>query len=159
MPMRLNSMIGQLATKRAPDLPADLRDFEMIVLAPERTFIEKLYAIDDAFRRGFITQRTRHFYDVHKLFKTTKIRQFLKTGDLLNLFERVRDKTQQYYSQQATPSMADLVASKAFDLTGEYYAKVEQGYKNDSVLYYQETIPFVEIAESINTLRIILRGK
>jgi hypothetical protein len=93
------------------------------------------------------------------LFKTTKIRQFLKTEELSNLFDEVRAKTQQYYSQQATPTMADLAASEAFDLRGEHYTKVEQGYKNDSVLYYQETIPFAEIAESINNLRAILARK
>jgi hypothetical protein len=116
--MSINSMIGELVVERGGVIPLDFNNFQMVVLAPERTFIEKLYAIEDGFRRGFIAQRTRHFYDVHRLMATTRIQQFLMSGELQLLSEAVRAKTEQYYGSQVAPTLSDLTCHGATKSAG-----------------------------------------
>lgn len=45
----------------------DLQTFEVKVLAPERTLVEKLFALHGAYEKGEIEKRVRHYYDVYHL--------------------------------------------------------------------------------------------
>lgn len=65
----------------------DLASFQMDVLAPERTLVDKLCILHDVASRtvaggasGALSRQARHYYDVHQLLKTPAVIQSLEAG-------------------------------------------------------------------------------
>lgn len=62
-----------------------IRPFPIKVQKPERTFVDKVFALCDYHLAGSHEQHSRHIYDVYRLFRTIKI-----DGSLKELIEKVR---------------------------------------------------------------------
>lgn len=65
----------------------DLDSFEMIVQTPERTLIDKVFAICDYYLLKCPERNSRHIYDIHKLLNVVN----LKDTSLIVLVEKVRE--------------------------------------------------------------------
>lgn len=83
----------------------DLIPFEVKVLAPERTLVEKLFALHSAFEKGEIEKRVRHYYDVYHLLGLPEVVKFLETSDYKILKQDVYDFSVACFPNSPIPSV------------------------------------------------------
>ena len=145
------SLMAEAAESIDPSALADfvdLTEFDVIVLAPERTLAEKLAFLHhratvgdlDALRRG-----SRHLYDVAALLRSEDVRQALADGQMAALMVDV-DERSRLAGWPFTPRPdAGFAASSAFNPTGEIIDAFETGFVDLAELVWGE-LPDVEAA-------------
>ena len=143
----LNSIMGTLAQERKIVAP-DFQPFEMRVLDIRRTFVEKLFAIYSAYDHASIRTKTRHYFDVQKLYETEHVQSFLKTSEFLQLCEDVRINTLHFFQGQSVPSIKQILASPAFTLTEKVRDDLVAGLRDDRLLYYKQA-PNIKAIEAV----------
>ena len=126
-----------------------LRPFPIKVQKPERTFIDKVFALCDYHLAGSHEQHSRHIYDIYRLFSTIKT-----DGSLKELIEKVR-KERKLLSM--CPSAQDSVDINALlkEIIGKEAYKAD--YNNTTYRLLFKKVPYeeaVEILKKISELKI-----
>ena len=121
-----------------------IRPFPIKVQKPERTFVDKVFALCDYHLVASHEQHSRHIYDIYRLFGTIKI-----DGSLKELIEKVRNERKLL---QMCPSAQDSVDINA--LLEEIIEK--EMYKADyNNTTYRLLFKKVTYDEAIETLKKI----
>lgn len=141
----------------------ELVPFPTLALAPERTFCEKLLALRRAYHKGgeFFEQRIRHVYDIHQLFRSTRIQHWIESkDDFVSLLQKCHDDDE--LNQKITRSVSSdfksfsIFANPASEL--ERYSGAYEQLKN---IAFDHTIPSLSKASAslseINNILIDFR--
>lgn len=135
-PKQISTMLGEFMPEVDSDEFEDLAPFDVEVLMPHRTLIEKLLILNlaaDEFTKnpaGFDDLRSvRHFYDVHFLLQNAEVRAALEDRDA---FQEVVDRaiaiSSEHYDQETRRPGDGFAASAAFDAAGEFVRLAESEY-------------------------------
>lgn len=114
-------------------LEYNLRDFEIQVLAIERTFVDKLFAIKRHAFSGTLNTKSRHIYDVAKLFEIDEIKSLLANDQVFKkMIVLTKDSDYLYFEKRNVPN--------GYDPTGKYQFSSWKHYLNDEVKNNYETL-------------------
>lgn len=135
-----------------------LQPFNMTVLHPRRTLVEKLFAIHSAcelWHEGRITaiqRQGRHLYDIHFLLGDGEIAAYVGGQEYLALLPEIDEFGRQHFPRDhRTPEGMRLSSSRALDPGDELRAAIEEDYLRSRFLFAdgQPTLEeiYVRIAE------------
>ena len=121
-----------------------IRPFPIKVQKPERTFVDKVFALCDYHLVGSHEQHSRHIYDVYQLFGTIKI-----DGSLKELIEKVRKERKSLQMCHSAQDNVDINALLEEIIEKEPY---KADYNNTT---YRLLFKKVTYDEAIETLKEI----
>ena len=118
--------------------------FQIKVQKPERTFVDKVFALCDYHLAGSHEQHSRHIYDIYRLFGIIKIDESLK-----ELIEKVRKERK---SLQMCPSAQDGVDINALleEIIGKDAYKAD--YNNTTYRLLFKKVPYEEAVEVLRKI-------
>ncbi|PCK23252.1 nucleotidyl transferase AbiEii/AbiGii toxin family protein [Rhodococcus qingshengii] len=156
----LRSMVAEFAITELNEDPTTWEEFtafELRVLAPERTLLEKLSAVhtaatDGAVGSGKLAQHGRHYYDIHKLLESADVRASLAAMGPDRL-EQLADDIHQRgleagWDSHPRPS-AGYATSVAFSDEGEIGETVRAAYAMVAELVYGVPVTLDECFETV----------
>ena len=129
----------------------DIEPFPMELLAPSRTFVEKLFAAHKSAVDGEI--QVRHLYDLTRLRHDPGVIAALENGTIAKLISDVIQISQKFYHLQIDEVSFDLRTSPAFKPTPEQRQQFRRRYEADKDYYYKGQPPFDEIMREIDAIR------
>ena len=135
--LRKNNALGFVDTDT-------IRPFPIKVQKPERTFVDKVFALCDYHLSGNHEQHSRHIYDVYQLFGTIKI-----DGSLKELIEKVRKERKSLQMCHSAQDNVDINALLEEIIEKEPY---KADYNNTT---YRLLFKKVTYDEAIETLKEI----
>jgi hypothetical protein len=119
-----------------------LEPFDMTVLDPRRTLVEKLFAIHSACelwyegRSTAIQRQGRHLYDIHFLLGDDDVSAYLGGHEYLALLPEIDEFGRQYFPQDhRTPRDMRLSTSRALNPGYELRAAIEEDYQRSRFLF------------------------
>lgn len=127
--------------------PGELEDetlgpFDMTVLHPRRTLVEKLFAIHSACelwhegRTTAIQRQGRHLYDVHFLLGDDEVAAFVGGEEYLALLPEIDQFGLRYFPRDhRTPEAMRLSSSRALAPGDELRAAIEEDYLRSRFLF------------------------
>ncbi len=134
----------------------DLMVFDMDLLKPERTFVEKLLAIHEQRSRGddgAREVRTRHYYDLAQLYnRSDDVRQCLGSGEFLGLLRQAVEVNNTYWDAALDADTLDLRRSPALHPTATQVRILRANYDGERALYYRDRVPFDEIVLAMRAI-------
>jgi len=136
--------------------------FDVIVLAPERTLLEKLAAVHDAASR-FDTERLlrsgRHFYDIYRLLQDSRVVEALGVLGERGIARLAEDIDSHSLAGEfsVTPRPPGGYAdSPAFDEAHECFSSIEAGVDASHALVYGEAVTIKAIIEIVRKSRGVM---
>jgi len=161
----LNSFVGEYVLSLAADQRSALADyredftaFEMELLDPVRTFVEKLLVLHGSLAKGTKGVRTRHFYDLDSLFrKSDSVRASLRSDQFPALVNDAVRITREYFDPDLDPDL-NLAESPVLDLTAEQIDALTILYRGERDYYFGGQPPFSELVATLAEVRSVLRG-
>jgi len=139
------------------DYDADLTPFEMDLLKPERTFVEKLLALHgwmSSGTEGARNVRTRHYYDLAQLHKRSgDVQKCIASGDLMLLVREAVAVSNEFWNAQLDADTLDLRNSPALSPSPEQTRILRASYAAERALYYRDVMPFDEILATMADIR------
>jgi predicted nucleotidyltransferase component of viral defense system len=136
--------------QRFNECESDLAPFGMELLAPLRTFAEKLLALHEGANIGVI--EPRHYYDITRLVTLPEVEAALQNGSFAVVLGDAIEVSNQYFSAQLDGAL-DLRSSRALNLDDELMRDVKAKYESQANLYYRGQPPFDDMLASIDMLR------
>jgi hypothetical protein len=139
----------------------ELKPFTIEALKPERAFCEKLLAVRRASHEGgeFFEKRIRHVYDIHQLFNSDRIKNWLNNrNDFFEMLNKCYkdDELNQKISEKVVPDFS------SFDIYSNPEAKIESvkmAYKGLKDITFDKLVPEInEIANSFEDINNFLNG-
>jgi Nucleotidyl transferase AbiEii toxin, Type IV TA system len=151
----LSSMLAEALAK--PGIEDEtLRSFEMVVLHPRRTFVEKLFAIHSACelhsegRQTALVRQTRHLADIYSLLGDRDVAEFIGSGEYLDLLSEVDAISAEHFPRDhRAPAPLRFASSRALAPEGGLRAAIEADYARSEVLFYGERPDLAAIYERI----------
>lgn len=135
---------------------ADLVPFEMDLLKPERTFVEKLLALHGWMSKGAAGARevpTRHYYDVAQLFaRSEDVQGSIASGEIWPLVREAVTVSNTYWGAELDPDVLDLRQSPALRPTDEQVGILRASYASERALYYREALAFDTILDIMGNI-------
>lgn len=136
--------------------------FDIVVLAPERTLLEKLAAVHDAASR-LDTERLlrsgRHFYDIYRLLHDSRVVEALGVlgeGGIARLAEDI-DSHSLAGEFSVTPRPPGGYAdSPAFDEAHECFPSIKAGVEASRALVYGEAVTMKAIIGTVRMNRVLM---
>lgn len=113
----------------------DLPPFEVKVLAPERTLVEKLFALHSAFEKGEIEKRVRHYYDIYHLLGLPEVLKFLGTADYIILKQDVYEFSVACFPNSPTPTVDKLHESKSLSPDQEALKRIGTAHESSDLIF------------------------
>jgi hypothetical protein len=164
LPVSLNSLVGEtilaLEDGQRSELAAyaaDFSPFELELLDPIRTFVEKLLAVHCALSKGIETVRTRHYYDLASLFTNSdSVQPALQSREFPALVKDAVEITIEYFDSGLDPNL-NLAASPALNLTPAQIRVLSIQYENERQYYFQGQPSFVSLMETVSKIRQALQ--
>jgi hypothetical protein len=147
--------------KKAAVKTYDLESFELNVLVPQPTLIEKILSIvrlsyfDDSIQR--IRPKVRHFYDIYYLANSDYCRAYIATEDFIRDFiiMYLQDKTK--FNDPEEWLNTYYKESPAFNSFDDIWSQLRTAYETDlSLLVYGEFPSEGKVAEKFRELISIL---
>lgn len=147
----IGSLLGDALAGTDTDLTtfADLKPFDLAVLHPGRTLIEKLVLVHAAGQRLSMDPTLqpdprigRHFYDINELLSHQPARQLLADRDHFDqILSEIADITEVFFNAEKMDieirPQAGFAASPAFDLKADVSTRFKKAYQNTMPdLYY-----------------------
>jgi len=138
---------------------AEFADFDVPVLAPERTLLEKIAAVHDSAERKNtekLSKHGRHFYDIARLLADSDVIASLDTLGLTGVVELVDDINKHSdeagftWSSRPPGGFAD---SPAFDPNSEIFPVIQTGYESSKDLIFGTPVPLNEVIAIVNANR------
>jgi hypothetical protein len=158
---RLSSLIAEFIESR--DLPpqlqpfaADLAPFDMDLLKPERTFVEKLLALHVSMSDPDLVHlvRTRHYYDISRLATASEdVKTCLATGEFSLLLGQAIEVSNMYFGAGLDAKTLDLNQSPALNPSDAQLRSLRSSFEADRALYFRETVSFDDILTQVQGLR------
>lgn len=132
----------------------NIESFEINVLALERIFMEKLFALKEIYEKDngkTLVTKTRHYYDIYKLLETEEIQALLKNQNEINsIIEDINLIGKEYFALESV-AWNELKNHISIKPNKILFEKLQKGFLNDKALY--KTQPdFKEIIREINEL-------
>ena len=119
-----------------------LQPFEMTVLHPRRTVVEKLFAIHSAgelWHEGRLTamqRQGRHLYDIYFLLGDAEVAAYVGGEEYLALLPEIDEFGRQYFPRDhRTPEGLRLSGSRALDPGDELRGAIEDDYRRSRFLF------------------------
>ncbi len=139
----------------------DLVAFQVEALKPERTFCEKLLALRRANYRGgeFFSARIRHVYDIHQLFSSDRIQDWLKQPT--NFHDMLKKA---HADDELNQKISDTVARdfntfKIFSAPEEEIEAAKSAYDALKDITFDRRIPTIkEVSNSLTNINDLLKG-
>jgi hypothetical protein len=164
LPVSLNSLVGEIILALDEDrrselalYEADFSPFELELLDPTRTFVEKLLAIHCALARGIENVRTRHYYDLASLFtKSETVRTSLQSKEFADLVKDAVGITIEYFDSGLDPHL-NLDVSPALNLAPQQIKILATQYENERQYYFRGQPPFGNLMDTISEIRQVLQ--
>ncbi len=148
----LNSLVAEFietqpnARATLEPYAADLTSFEMDLLKPERTFVEKLLALHGWMSQGLEGAqevRTRHYYDLAQLYtRSDDVHTCITSGGLMLLVREAVKVSNTYFGTQLDADTLDLAQSPALRPTAEQQRILRVSYDGERALYYRDVVTF-----------------
>lgn len=156
--MSLRSYVAEraLASGVAHDEFDEIRPVEIRVLRPERTLVEKLYAVHD-FSTGFPATRdqliggARHYYDIGMLLQRKQVISSLRSDelDMAELVKQIREVSARYGGGTPLPD-GGFARSLAFDRTAPSFPELERAYSRVSDLVVGDLVPIGDVLSLVH---------
>lgn len=142
-PVLIGSLLGDALRGAGTDLDEfeDLAPFEVHVLHPARTLLEKLVHVhdlalrlsaDDTLRPP--ARSGRHFYDVHQLLGDDRVLDLLDDREqVIEVIASIDEITQQFFGGtegESTRPPGGFASSPAFDTTTSASARLRESYES-----------------------------
>lgn len=132
----------------------NIESFEINVLALERIFMEKLFALKEIYEKDdgkTLLTKTRHYYDIYKLLETKEIQALLKNQNKINsIIEDINSVGKEHFALKPV-TWDELKNHISIKPDKNLFEKLQKGFLNDKALY--KTQPdFKEIIRKINEL-------
>lgn len=109
----------------------ELKEISVNTLNIERTFIDKLMSVKRHALCGTLHGKTRHIYDVVRLFNLSEIQKFLKDEDALKSIIQLTKRTDAFYLTKRN-------ISKEYNPLGEYNFELwKDRFTSDIKLNYE----------------------
>lgn len=163
----LNSLVAEHLTRFPLDDPSaldgyeeDLAPFDMELLDPSRTLVEKLLAIHVALVHNDLERFSpRHLYDVAQLFeKLPAIEGFVRSPELPVLLRAAIEVSNRFYDADLDPEAFDLRRSPVFALTDDQTARLRARFESERSLYFGDPPTFDGVLASFTRMRAVLEG-
>jgi hypothetical protein len=161
--MELASYVAEEA--RAQGAGDDFEEFaplEIRVLRPERTLVEKLYAVHDFCSdlprsRAALIAGARHYYDIGHLLRDADVLSSLrgKDFDLATLVEAVREVSHGY-GGGAPLTRGGFAASPAFDASSDAFTELRPAYERVADLVVGPLLPLDDVVSLVHEHRALL---
>lgn len=158
---RLSSLIAEFVESR--DLPpelvpymTDLAAFEMDLLKPERTFVEKLLALHVSMSdpNQLDQVRTRFYYDISRLVTASDdVKTCLASGEFTFLLGQAVEISNTYFEAGLDPNSLDLNQSPALNPSEAQVRTLRAAFQAERALYFRETVSFDDILAQVQELR------
>lgn len=160
LPVTLNSFVGETILSLDEARRSELADyepdyvaFELELLDPSRTFVEKLLATHCALAAGVDQVRTRHFYDLASLFqKRDDVRAFLQSDQFPALVKDAVRITNEYFDADIDPNLS-LADSPALNLTPEQIELLARHYQSERNFYFKGQPSFADLMQTMSQIR------
>jgi hypothetical protein len=158
----VNSMLAEFITAQPEALlsletyAADLLPFDMELLKPERTFVEKLLAVHGWMSNGndgVRDVRTRHYYDLAQLYtKSDDVRACIHSGEITELVADAIAVSNTYWSTQLDADTLNLRQSAALFPSDEQRRILRARYDAERDLYYRGAPAFDSILDIVREI-------
>ena len=136
--------------------------FNVWVLAPERTLLEKIAAVHDAATRidtESLLKHGRHFYDIYQLLNNDRVHdapQRLGPDGIVALVEDINTHSEAAGFSWSPRPEAGYADSPAFDLKHSAAETIATGYRSAQNLIHGAPVALDEISAAVNANRLIL---
>ena len=157
-PHAYRSMVADYAIAEldeSEDMWEEFASFEVSVLAPERTLLEKLAAVHDAAVRrdtDALLKYGRHFYDIDRLLNTPTVVNALTILGAARFNELVEDinihSREAGFSWSARPEKG-YADSPAFDPAHPSHRSILSGYESAQRLIHGEHVSFEHVLATV----------
>jgi hypothetical protein len=133
-----------------------LEPFELHVLDPRRTLVEKLFAINSACvlfaegRTSALGRRTRHLSDLYYLVESEGVSTFLGSEEYQAIFKEIDGFGSRYFPRDHRPPESGSFSGSSFlEPTGDLLRALEEEYERARYLYYGERPTLREILDRL----------
>lgn len=155
---QIQSMLGAALDGRIGD--ESTKAFEIVVLHPRRTFVEKLFAFHSACelwsegRETALSRQTRHLPDIYSLLARADVAAFVGSDEYHALVHEVDAFGLQYFPRDhRAPNDLRFAGSSALNPEGELRAAIEDEYARSAFLFYGDRPQLDAIFERIEEIR------
>ena len=139
-----------------------LDPFEVNVVKLERTFVEKILclariSIDESGFNDDLEKKVRHFYDIHKLLKTSSIQRFIGSkafGDMVCEVFDADFSNPAFKKSWVSRSLSPLKEVPLFGNLDDIFSHLEDYFENNfkNLLYDDEDVSWEDIKASFRLL-------
>ncbi|MGA9285086.1 MAG: nucleotidyl transferase AbiEii/AbiGii toxin family protein [Solirubrobacteraceae bacterium] len=150
----ITSLIGEFLTETGrSDLAEDIAGFDMTVLGYERTFVEKMFALNDRVIRvqkggAPLARDARHYADLYVLGEREDVRAMLASEEYRTIREDCHEKNLEYFSDTyREPPGLSFAKSPALFPPAELREQLQQDYENQCNVLFEEGEPYPEFAD------------
>ncbi len=137
----INSLLGDALAAAGTDLAefADLQPFDVLVLHPGRTLLEKLVHIHEL-AQELAADRTRkpdiragrHFYDVFQLLGDLRVQEFLADREQVDrVLDSIEETTREHFDKGDNTQLrppGGFAMTRAFDVTTDVSQRLRSSY-------------------------------
>lgn len=153
---KVQSYIGEaLGAAGQLGIADDTVAFEIEVLHPRRTFVEKLFAIHAAAASGRTVGQSRHYYDIFKLLKLKEVREFIGTDEYRDLKQSVYDFSKAEFPKSPLIEPQNLRESPGIQLSDALEKSLQRELEDSEMLFGDRPTIKAVIAE-LNKVRKII---
>jgi hypothetical protein len=148
----------ELAKSENPDLAS--ASFELTVLGPVRTFVEKLFAIHSACvlwregRQNALARQSRHLADLHALAGADPVKAFVGTDEYRNLVREVSAIGAEWFPRDhRPPHELSFASSPALAPDKALRHALEADYEQSRFLFYGDRPELSAVFSRLGELR------
>ncbi len=150
---KIQSYLGEVFESKGQEhIAINIKAIELNLLAPQRTLVEKLYAIFSAYHSNSIVPKLRHYYDVYKLLELKDVADYIGTSEYLELKKNVEEFSIENWPDSPVPKMNELQITLAFNPSDDIRNQLNSAY-NSSDLFYGTKPTFDEIIIRIRSFQ------
>jgi Domain of unknown function (DUF1814). len=156
---QLQSMLGAALAESGID-DESIQPFDMTVLHPRRTLVEKLFAIHCACelwlegRTGAIDRQTRHLSDIYALLGDEDVAAFVGSAEYHELIPEIDEFGRTYFSRDhRTPDRFRFGGSRSLAPGEALRAAIEAEYARSRFLFFGEFPELRAIFDRIEAFR------
>lgn len=150
----LSSFLSHFLRQKGETLGAeDESTFSMMLLHFKRTFVEKLFAINDKVNEYKqkdqpIDKHARHYYDLYQLAQRDEIKQLLESPDFRSIKKDCERLSEKYFpSEHSPPEKINFANSEALFPTGDLRKAISKAYTDQCKILCYGSYPSWEKVE------------
>jgi hypothetical protein len=151
----VRSFIAEASDDVGPDEFEEMTPFEVRVLAPERTLLEKLSLVHDLASRfpeeqDKLGRAGRHFYDIYRLLDNAPILEQLDALDIVKLCADIREiAVQGFHGEPAGRPSEGFASSPAFNSEADCSDEIAAAYDDIDYLLLEVKPPLSKVRDKV----------